>query len=41
MWLWSLMNSFKGADGEFGKPDFTIPQADDGDVDGGDEQPAP
>jgi len=30
---------FKNADGEFGKPEYTIPDADDGDADqeGGDE----
>lgn len=25
---------FKNADGEFGKPEFTIPDADDGDAEG-------
>jgi len=28
---------FKNADGSFGKPEYTIPDADDGDVEGGDE----
>lgn len=28
---------FKNADGEFGKPEYTIPDADDGDAEGGDE----
>jgi hypothetical protein len=28
---------FKNADGEFGKPEYTIPDADDGDNEGGDE----
>ena len=27
----------KNADGEFGKPEYTIPDADDGDAEGGDE----
>lgn len=27
-----LMDSFKGADGEFGKPEYTIPDPDDGEV---------
>jgi hypothetical protein len=28
-----LMNSFKGEDGQFGKPVYTIPDPDDGEPD--------
>jgi hypothetical protein len=29
---WKLMNSFKGENGEFGKPEYTIPDPDDGEA---------